>query len=94
MRIIVQFTFFTTTNGFLFFHLVFYRSYQDDSVDVSLQLSSPYFQRSCESSMNPTEMPITSESHKNIGGGEEGEQWFSMHITFVLGKKVSSLGGL
>ena len=48
------------------------------------------FQRPCESSVNPTEMPNTSENYNNVGGGEEGElQLFIVHIVFALGKRIS-----
>ena len=48
-------------------------SFEDENAYVSRPLPPPCFQRPCESSMNPTEMPSNSENHKNIDGGEEGE---------------------
>ena len=70
MRIIIQFTFFAHANGSLLLYLVLYRSYEDENADVSLPLPLPCFQHSCKSSMSPTEMPTTSENHKNTGGCE------------------------
>ena len=68
MRITAQFTFFTPANCFLLLYYILCRSYEDKNADISLSLLPPYFQHPWESSVNPTEMPTTSENHKNIGG--------------------------